>query len=710
MFTKTLLKLFSAAAGGALFSLFLLGFHHVNEPAVLHDYGYYEKGIEEVQKGNFEKALEVWGEARSGLESADFKIGQSFIELVAEKELTEYYEEASNMYMWGLESNDIEANRKQLFEEVELLESVLNLKRYKTLKNKVEDSDRSVFKDLKAFWKEQDPTPFTAYNERLIEHWNRVAYAKEHYSKPGSEKLDDRGRLYIRYGAPYVQRQNQFNYNSGIVNYLLDQRMADQLDPVSNGESFFSSAMKTLQFNLESRIRTLHKYPNYEVWTYNQLNNESESTVFLFGSEDGQYFKEKQTVEDYIPNSAFREHNPSKQSLVALQQSMQARNNNSQDNSSIGNLSLEGNQRAAKVPDVRITPALILQIMYYRQLAPIDSYFGDAFEKMINQYLSQTKFITSSLAREFEYVNRGDIVRLQRSVPRNKSKILDEMPSIEVKGYDYRFLDEEGDTYRKVFVLNDYEEAAKFNYIKSYNRADLQLHRYKLKTGIQLFDENYELKHQQLQSISLNNETKGEMSSTFDLKENLEELKGRQIKIASELKNINGSNGSSKDKRKIFGDSLAGIGRVNLEASGALSSGRLALSDIVMGYGNTPRNGQEWLSFRIAHEYKIPQGKSVQLYYEVYNLGKNSSDLANFTFEYKIRSVRKGVFKSLLGEKEDEKRQSITVTHETDQNRFSQSLEIQAASLDKGKYELIVTVNDRESGEQIQRVVEFEVI
>ncbi len=62
---------------------------------------------------------------------------------------------------------------------------------------------------LHRFWKERDPTPTTAINERQIEHYSRVTYANLHFSVP-QEDLPGwrtrRGEVCIRYGEPTSQR------------------------------------------------------------------------------------------------------------------------------------------------------------------------------------------------------------------------------------------------------------------------------------------------------------------------------------------------------------------------------------------------------------------------------------------------------------------------------------------------------------------------
>ena len=51
------------------------------------------------------------------------------------------------------------------------------------------------------FWKRKDPDPTTTVNERLVEHYRRVVFARNHF---GVQEFpwDRRGEIYIRYGAP----------------------------------------------------------------------------------------------------------------------------------------------------------------------------------------------------------------------------------------------------------------------------------------------------------------------------------------------------------------------------------------------------------------------------------------------------------------------------------------------------------------------------
>lgn len=53
---------------------------------------------------------------------------------------------------------------------------------------------------LVRWWRRQDPRPGTAVNERVAEHLRRVAEATTAYAPDGA--LDDRGRVYVRFGPP----------------------------------------------------------------------------------------------------------------------------------------------------------------------------------------------------------------------------------------------------------------------------------------------------------------------------------------------------------------------------------------------------------------------------------------------------------------------------------------------------------------------------
>jgi GWxTD domain-containing protein len=76
----------------------------------------------------------------------------------------------------------------------------------------ITDEERAAFKQLsndeerdnfiEAFWQRRDPTPDTEENEYKEEHYQRIAYANEHFAAGVPGWRTDRGRVWIVYGKP----------------------------------------------------------------------------------------------------------------------------------------------------------------------------------------------------------------------------------------------------------------------------------------------------------------------------------------------------------------------------------------------------------------------------------------------------------------------------------------------------------------------------
>ena len=72
-----------------------------------------------------------------------------------------------------------------------------------------EGADRDkVWQD---FWNARDSNPATVENERLVEHYKRVMYARLHFAD-GQHPYDRRGEMYVRYGAPDDRRRFVFRH------------------------------------------------------------------------------------------------------------------------------------------------------------------------------------------------------------------------------------------------------------------------------------------------------------------------------------------------------------------------------------------------------------------------------------------------------------------------------------------------------------------
>ncbi len=89
------------------------------------------------------------------------------------------------------------------------------------------DSTTPDYAAIRKFWTGRDPLYLTEYNERLLEHCRRVAYANLRFGDPLKGIpgwTTDKGQVYIRYGHPVslVARPAEFHTGVDLPGYMQD--------------------------------------------------------------------------------------------------------------------------------------------------------------------------------------------------------------------------------------------------------------------------------------------------------------------------------------------------------------------------------------------------------------------------------------------------------------------------------------------------------
>ncbi len=103
--------------------------------------------------------------------------------------------EAEKYFIMSLDNLTDEEAISNIVEDLEILFSEKDNAEFERAQHKG--------KFLKKFWMEKDPDPETKVNERLIEHFRRIKFAKKHFTTSSLHgRYDDRGRTYIKYGPP----------------------------------------------------------------------------------------------------------------------------------------------------------------------------------------------------------------------------------------------------------------------------------------------------------------------------------------------------------------------------------------------------------------------------------------------------------------------------------------------------------------------------
>ena len=118
---------------------------------------------------------------------------RAYMEMAVLSQVTRNFENAQRLFEAYIERLP-EADR-EVFLDFSLVASREDLAFYE----RTPDDQKAEMRQR--FWNRLDPAPLTQANERLVEHYRRVAFAREHFGEY-TFPWDDRGEAYIRYGNP----------------------------------------------------------------------------------------------------------------------------------------------------------------------------------------------------------------------------------------------------------------------------------------------------------------------------------------------------------------------------------------------------------------------------------------------------------------------------------------------------------------------------
>ncbi len=152
----------------------------------------YQLGYTYQKMGNYSQALQTFKRIQyfmSDYAKANIRLAEVYYEL-------NDYESATNSFFEGMEKLDDQDMLDYLFDEQKVILTKFEL-------NQFEVANYAVKKNLlKKFWMQRDPDPSTPENERLMEHFRRVHFARNNFHFSAPPYYDDRGKIYIKYGPP----------------------------------------------------------------------------------------------------------------------------------------------------------------------------------------------------------------------------------------------------------------------------------------------------------------------------------------------------------------------------------------------------------------------------------------------------------------------------------------------------------------------------
>lgn len=660
----------------------------------------FKDGLAELEKGNYEKAVSIWGESKNLLSEPDYKIGHYMVKTVTGHNLREYYDKASDLYYWGLASDSVsDEDKNLLLADLEFMRPLMGRREANRLESLIEEGNPEIYQKLADFWNSMKVTITGDYNERLLEHWERCSYVAETYKTSRRHAFDDRGEMYIKFGAPDRIRTGMLIYNPGFAEYLLSARLS-----AGGGGGTLDDAMNASAIeNTMHLVRNHHNYPDYEVWVYTELVDNNENVIYLFGNSTGSdVMRLVQSVDDFVPTAAYNISGRNRPTSVSFA-------NQNDGLSSI--VSDDRSDIAAAGEDVGmgggelIPPALVLQLMYYRQLSTVDDYFGMQYDDMMNRYMSTSNRLSQSIAREFQHLNSARIIRRQARAPSERSSHAGRIFSIDSDLHVYRFLNDEMEPALRVYLDADPEEAIQYNELRRHNRVDdIEFENFEIINRLHVFNGSDERLDAQIDTVQL-------FTDLANIKNPLE-LNVIQIPHANEitrlgsdfeLHNRNEYEDPSVDEQSTFKKHLKGLGTAEAEVKPVLDSGSFISSDIILGYSYIDEIGESALT--VAHTREIPQNSNLNFYYEAYNIPQNNDGLYSFNLTYEIERKRSWLGRAIRFGRSGGP--SITIENTEDKPRFAQILEIISEELDKGDYKLNLTFMNSDDEVLHRKELEF---
>lgn len=551
--------------------------------AIVHK-DYYQEGKQKLEAGDWEKALEIWSEGKRNLADegkADPRIGIAFIELVTEKQAPLYYEKATDFYYWGFSTSAPAKYKKVVEGEINRMAPLIDEEEFKAWEKDLSKTRPALLAKIKTFWLERDPNPTTTLNERLLEHWERVAYARKNFNKAKNTVYgtDDRGLIFVKYGEPDQKRELTLGDNPAEINHIA-------------GVYGIPSTRYTDFRNGVERFLT---YPECEVWSYRSLSSE-EPVIFVFGPRDGRgTFGLRDGVEEFIPSGAF--------------------------------------SRSSARYTAGVIPGAVIQMMFYNRLTSFDLSFADRLNELDRHLYrlgerspnAANPFTNSQAAKSLrnDYKSRDKYNPVRKYAPKEQFDPERFVTPIQLTSARARFLDQDNNPIL-VFVAFAFPPQSVIpnpvEVIKNGFQPDSSL-----AFSLTLRDAKMNVTERFVAKPIANFDN----TAIFRIRHRTDQ---EHYTLAAAARNPKFDYKNSPNVGKIFFEKIEPL---NSESK------KLEVSDLVIGVAAPEDVDSELLPFPVVQTDKIWKEDVLKVYLEVYHLKLSKDGLGKFSLDSRIIRLEK---------------------------------------------------------------------
>ena len=625
---------------------------------------YYAEGMIYYQSGNVPKALEIWYEGykeTSSYEDIDPRIGSAFVEAAVQARIKSVYTSATLIYYWSLNSKGKGDYEEYLLDEVRKAAPVFEEFTFEDILKKGEGNPFKAAGVVKSYWKSLDPTPDTEINERLIEHFERIQYVKKNFTRNRSTVFgtDERALTYLRYGRPDFIDSGTLEVDEQFIRSYLGQIGLSGINSRDKVDYLISKSYDAV------------REVEYEVWVYKGVARNGK-IVKIFGksSRNGEY-GELDSVGEFVPNSAF-----SVSDGVEVSRS----------------LFDEVGQKKI------ITPGLLITLSFYDQFFMYDSQFSDAFQTIDAGVQDIT---TSFVGREWVSAKNDFVARsmdlVEQSGPVEKSEYLDELARLRVDATQYLFYTPDNSPYY-ISVMNSYPQEELLKIIVGEEREEVDgLWINHTMSLVSYGGEEADPVTHEPDVPFLNDGMTHPAQSIFKVPMLPED---GMLKFSVQLYDDDAPDSGGD---ALIPESLRGRGGISYEQGGPVDvPDDFALSDIMIGYQTDSSDWDHEIPFVVSLDGGIPDFSNLFMHFQAVNLEKDRSGNAQLEVEFYVE--RRG---QLFNR---DSRNIISATLHDPATQIEQSLEVDLADREPGKYRLVVKFTDSVQNKSIEKEIPFEII
>jgi len=647
---------------------------------------FYAAGMAEYDNGDWKTALNIWSNGKivlSGMNVVDSRIGIAYADVAVSSSQKEYYKKATEMYMWSLSGQNDVVITDAVRDEIKRINPLLSSTERDEWNDLVHENNHEIFNKMRRFWIEKDPTLSSPVNERLIEHWQRIAYARRHFTRAKNSPYgtDDRGTIYVKYGKPNrVTRGTLGSDVSELTRRFFELENDSSFDEMDTAAKYESSMRSHRQTDMRSRNKMTYERPSagyyhslqwnpeYEIWSYEDIS-ENKKIVFMFGKPEYGHFKLIKSVEELIPRVLFS----SRYELLVK----------------------KGNSYYP------FSPGILIQLMYYHQLMMESGEFVDRYDELYylwnaNDYPPSPGMVRTYRDR-FLMEDRYDTYKL--SLPEDISTFNMVTVPVQVLSKQVRILDENNEPYLSVITFSKLEKDA-FKDYETYAAERL--------SRIAFRPAHY---------LVIRDEYGNEICRLHDTEPDLPyNISSFVVKHDNYVRDVSISSESyAKIPAYQESDSLVAIPFIGRKSFGQIAPlesdpTQLEISDLITGIIVPDSLQLDNYIFPVLPSEKFLKSTPLVVYVELYHLKKGIDNWYRYKITFELeRPENEKLWKRLL-EKHDKPVVSQTVTLESQSDRAYEYITFDISDLEPGVFAFKVTVQDLTTGQSKSRKGEFSII